>query len=345
MTDADLGNRLARYFAATQPTWRNVTVEGVSRIHGGASRETYRVRLRHQVGEAWASRGIILRRDPTGSLIETDRATEYNAYRAFHGTDVPVPEPLCLELDPRWLDRPFFVMEEIEGCEAGSPFGPSPYGPHAEAIGTQFWSILGAIARADIDAIGLSAHLPKPEEPWRRELDYWEGVIDQDELEPQPILRAAIRHLRRAPPPPPKRLSVVHGDYRRGNFLFDGSGRIRAILDWEMCHLGDPLEDVGWAIDPIWAEDDPGHPGGMIARDQALALWREASGEAIDPAALAWWELFAHVKGMAIWISSGQEYVAGSNQDPVLAFSSWICTDRHDRIIARKLRALEHSAA
>ena len=64
-------------------------------------------------------------------------------------------------------------------------------------------------------------------------------MIDEDELTPQPIARAAIRWLRRSPPPHPRRLSVVHGDYRTGNFLFDAEGRIRAILDWEMCHLGD----------------------------------------------------------------------------------------------------------
>ena len=59
--------------------------------------------------------------------------------------------------------------------------------------------------------------------------------------------------LRRTPPPPAQKISVVHGDYRTGNFLHDGDGVIRGILDWEMAHLGDPLEDLAWALDPLWS--------------------------------------------------------------------------------------------
>ena len=70
----------------------------------------------------------------------------------------------------------------------------------------------------------------------------------------------------------------MHGDYRTGNFLFDGEGNIRAILDWEMAHLGDPLEDLAWALDPLWSHGDPSHPAGTVTREQAIAMWEEASG-------------------------------------------------------------------
>src|SRR4029078_9075954 len=105
----------------------------------------------------------------------------------------------------------------------------------------------------------------------------WEKVIDEDELEPQPIARAAIRWMRRNPPPPAQRISIVHGDYRTGNFLHDGQGRILAILDWEMAHLGDPLEDLGWALDPLWSHHNPAKPAGTIPRERATTT-REAVG-------------------------------------------------------------------
>ena len=73
------------------------------------------------------------------------------------------------------------------------------------------------------------------------------GHVDRNELEPQPIIRAAIRWLRANPPPPPERVSVVHGDYRVGNFLYTKEG-IHGIVDWEMAHLGDPLEDLAWSF-------------------------------------------------------------------------------------------------
>ena len=89
----DLSSRLATYIAAKLPEARDVRVEGLERIHGGASRETYRFRLLYAGSSGDVERGLILRRDPPGSLIDTERANEFNAYRAFHGTVVPVPEP------------------------------------------------------------------------------------------------------------------------------------------------------------------------------------------------------------------------------------------------------------
>ena len=154
--------------------------------------------------------------------------------------------------------------------------------------------------------------------------------------DPEPIVRAAIRWLRRNPPPPPERLAIVHGDYRTGNFLFDEQGRVTAILDWEMCHLGDPLEDLGWALDPLWAGTTPERPGQLLDRTRGLSTWEGASGLTVDQNALRWWEIFAHVKGSAIWISGSREYASGTNHDPVLLISGWLCTARHAEIIAER---------
>lgn len=338
----DFEQRIARYLAHRMPQARDVRVEGVQRFHGGASRETYRLTLRYRVDDRERERGLVVRRDPTSSLIETERQIEFGAYQAFHPTPVPVPEPLHLELDESWLDRPFFVMEEITGCEPGQPLTQDPYGEHRETVGEQFWRILGHIHAREPRDTPLSGMLdaPAPEECWRRELDYWVGVLDEDELEPQPIVRAAIRYLRSNPPPPAQKIAVVHGDYRNGNFLVDDSGEIRAVLDWEMAHLGDPLEDLGWALDPLWSAGDVEHPGGMIARERAIRLWEETSGLKADSAALEWWEVFAHVKGLAIWISSAREFQEGTNEDPVLAISALFCTQAHDLILAMRMAGL-----
>jgi len=337
---SDIGERFAAYLAHRWPQASQIAVTSCERIYGGASRETYRVAVRYREAGAETEQRLILRRDPSSSLIETDRTTEFNAYTAFHGTSVPVPRPIFLELDPRWLERPFFVMEEITGAVSTAKLlGEEPYVRHVEAIGEQKWRILGEIARTDPAAVGLRDKLEAPalDRCWKRELDYWEHVIDEDELAPQPIARAAIRWLRRRPPPPPARLAVVHGDYRTGNFLFDTSGRIRAILDWEMCHLGDPLEDLAWAMDPLWSWPDREHPGRLLPRSRALEIWQAASGVTLDEAAFRWWEVFASVKGLAIWISSGAEFASGRNQDLIMALASWFPTDIHDRVLVERL--------
>ncbi|NWH08276.1 MAG: phosphotransferase family protein [Alphaproteobacteria bacterium] len=334
MSDTDLALRLARYLAETGADGA-VEVFDIKRIHGGASRETYRFKAR-MGGEVHS---LILRRDPVSSLIETERAVEFNAYRAFHGTKVPVPRPIALELTGEWLDRPFFIMEEIQNAQVGSVLAPDPYAPHAQAIGEQFWSILGEIAKSDhaLAALRDGLEAPAPEAAHLRALDHWEKVIDEDEIAPQPIVRAAIRYLRRNPPSPAQRISVVHGDYRTGNFLHDGAGRITAILDWEMAHLGDPLEDLAWALDPLWAHHNPERPAGTLPRAEAIKIWERASGLVAQPAALTWWSLFAMVKGAAIWISSLREFHDGTNTDPVMVFSGLYCLSFHNRLIAATL--------
>jgi len=341
---SDLAARFAAYLAARWTDASSVEVTGVQRIYGGASRETYRTVARVKLPKGIEERRMILRRDPESSLIETERTTEFDAYSAFHGTSVPVPRPLFCEMDPRWLDRPFFVMEEVTGAVSDPKLiAAEPYAAHREKLGEQKWRILGEIAAADPAAIGLGKKLAPvaPVDCWRRELDYWEKVIDEDERTPQPIARAAIRRLHREPPPAPSRVSIVHGDYRTGNFLFDEHGTIRAILDWEMCHLGDPLEDLAWALDPLWSWPDREHPGRLVPREQALAIWSRASGVTIDRRALAWWEIFASLKGLAIWISSGREFADGRNLDLIMVLASWFPTDVHDRVLAERLARLE----
>jgi len=332
-----LAERLEAYLSRTHGQAAQVTM--LSRISGGASRETYKFDAEIG-GEA---KGYILRRDPPGSLIETDRRLEFLAIQSFTGKGVAAPEALALEEDGAELERPFFIMGRIDGGAPGSPFAPDPYGPHGAAIGEQFFGFMGRIAGEPVENLPIleAAEVPKPEDCWRQALDYWAGVIDEDEQHPQPIVRAAIRRLRANPPPPAQKIAVVHGDYRSGNFLQDGAGKIIAVLDWEMAHLGDPLEDLGWACDPLWSL--PGSPtiSGMVGLEDGIAIWERASGLKVDPKAFAWWRLFASVKGQAIWTSAAKEWRDGGFKEPILAFSGWFTARRQDQILAQHLAALE----
>lgn len=339
LTDSEIA-KLTPFLESVIPGARALRIERHFRIHGGASRVTYSLDVVYEAHNGPVSRGLILRRDPEDSLIETERALEFAAYQSFHGR-APVPAPIALVEDAALIGKPFFVMERIEGGAAASPFQVDPYADHRERVAREFFRILGKIAQVDPTETALAriASMPEPSQCWKRELDYWAGVIAEDALEPQPIVAAAIRRLRANPPPAPQRLSVIHGDYRSGNFLHDGTGSILAVLDWEMAHIGDAHEDLAWALDPLWSHFKDDHALGAIPRAEAIALWEEASGLRFDADAFRWWSLFASVKGMAIWLSSSRAYADGKNTDPVLAFSGWYCTVRHDDIIARRLAA------
>lgn len=305
-----------------------VEVAHVEKIFGGASRETYLLNLK----AGGAARDVILRRDPPSSLIDTERQLEFGAYERIFPTDVPVPEPLFLEYDSSWLGQPFSIMAAIPDCQSDVSMLAAE---QKQKLGRQKYQILGRLAKKDPVALGFDAitDMPAAEDCALRQLQYWESVIREDELHPQPIAWAAIRWLHRNLPPAAQQISVVHGDYRTGNFLFNSDAEITAILDWEMCHLGDPLEDLAWSMDPLWSRDEPGLAGRLIAIEDAIAVWESESGLACDRNAFQWWRIFVALKALAIWISSSEDFHAGESKDSILAMAGWVMTDRQNRIL------------
>jgi aminoglycoside phosphotransferase (APT) family kinase protein len=334
--------RLARYIETRLPGASDVVVTALERISGGASRETYRFRLSYREGGQALDRRLILRRDPPASLIDTERRVEFEAYRAFAGSAVPVPRMLWLEEADDALDHPFFIAEELAGFQASPQMlFAGAYDAVLPKVAERKWTILGEIARADPHALGLTSVMEAPalDAAWRRELDHWEAIFDSDEAEPQPIARAAIRWLRANPPPPAQKLSVVHGDYRTGNFLYDEAGEIHGVLDWEMAHLGDPLEDLAWGFNPIW-QFGRGLAGGLVSQDQAIAIWERASGLSADPVALHWWTLFNCVKGQGIWVGSARAFIDGGNKEPIMVYPAWWLLNAQDRAILKVMGRL-----
>ncbi|MEL6387348.1 MAG: phosphotransferase family protein [Pseudomonadota bacterium] len=337
--DPDLAKAFAAYCEARLAGARDVTVTQLSRIHGGASRETYSVDLAFtQTGERVA-KGLIFRRDPPDSLIDTERRIEFAAIRSMTEVSIPVPEAMFLETSEGPLGAPFFVMGRIEGGQALNFSRMDDIDPHRQTVGEQFFTHMGAIAAVPVEGSPLSREIdvPTPENCWRRELAYWANEIRSKQQRPEPIAEAAIRYLEANPPPPAQRLSIVHGDYRTGNFLHDGAGRINAILDWEMAHIGDPYEDLAWATDPFWSGGDLERAAGFLPWPDAIGAWQTASGCTFDPAAFEWWSIFAHVKAIGIWISSARAFASGKNDDPVLAWSGWFTHAAHELTIASRL--------
>ncbi len=327
--------KLACYIASRLPEASDVCVTDFARIAGGASRETFRFVLTYRMNSEKVSRKLILRRDMPSSLLESERRIEFAAYKAFFGTGIPVPEMLWLEEDLVHLDQPFFIAVELSGFEADpNLLQTEAFAPYREEVGRQMWSYLGQIARQDPVALGYGEFvtIPDPADVWRQQLDAWEGVLDDDSVRADPILRAMIRWMRRNPPPPPTKLAVVHGDYRTGNYLYDAQGNIHGILDWEMTHIGDPLEDLGWSLNKIWCYGKDERRGGLLARDKAIRIWEEASGLNADPAAIHWWELLATVKAQALWTSAAHNWINSEKPELIHAFTAWCAINSEDSI-------------
>ena len=323
---------LARFLSAR---WGEpVTITGLKRFHGGSARQTYRFDASAPSGRREA---LVLRRDPPSSLIETDRLAEFRALECFAGGAVPVPEPLACDSGPESFGSPGFLMREVPGGMAAGLLEPEPYGDHAGAIGQQFFTALGHVHAAEPDRAGLPAMAPADAAPAR--LAHWRAAFEADRFRPEPVVEAGFAWLAANLPPPPPRISIVHGDYRSGNFLHDGAGRLLAILDWEMVHPGDALEDLAWACDPLWSNFS-GRPGATCTLAAAVAAWQAASGLVLEAARWRWWRVFAQVQGLVIWISAAREVLDGRSHDPVLMFAGTIPYRFHNHTLAATLERL-----
>lgn len=337
--DAQLAEQFAAYAESQIDGASNMHVTHLTRIHGGASRQTYAIDISYETAQGAVTKELICRRDPPDSLIDTSRKVEFAAIQSMADAGIPAPEALFLEEDTGPLGAPFFVMGRIPVGVAGNPFQISELGEHLSAIGEQVFEYIGKIAAVDPAGSPLAKVIdaPAPDQCWKRELDYWESEIDKHARKPEPIAKAAIRHLRRNPPPPAQKLSIVHGDFRTGNYLHDEAGTVTAVLDWEMAHIGDPYEDLAWACDPLWGGGDLTRAAGLLEWPKAIELWQQHSGCTFDFTGFEWWSIFSHVKAIAIWISSARAYAEGANDDPILAWSGWFTHAAHERIIASRL--------
>jgi len=302
----------------------DVSVSGLYRIPGGASRETWSFDAHWRDNGRDASRGVVLRRDPDASLLVTDRDVEFRVMQAVAAHGVPVPAMCWLETDGAWLDRPFFVMERIDGCETSpSKVLMDPrFLPARDRLAQQFVDILARIHALDWRAAGLGfLGTPSAEaECAMMEIEKWEAVVDRDTLEPQPVLRAAFRWLRHRLPPSPQRIVLVHADYRTGNLLCTPGGDIKGVLDWEMTHLGDPMEDVAWSCIRPWRWLGDERIGGLLEREDFYERYAQATGIDVNEEAVRFWEVLGNVKLAAIFITGARSFCDGRTRSPMMAF-------------------------
>ncbi len=314
--------QIAAYLEERIPGAQGLSVSGVARIPGGASRETWSCDAEWTEGGAPVRRGFIIRRDPTGSLLETDRQVEFRIYQVMAQAGVPVPPVYWMEEDSRHLERPFFVMGRMPGQTApGVLAGPSYPGSRAE-VARQKAEALAAIHRADWRALGVDflGDAPSLEGAAAAEIKRWEEIMRREALEPQPVIEMALRWLKRHQPVAPA-ITVVHGDFRTGNFLYDSDSNITAVLDWEMVHLGDPMEDLAWLNIRSWRVGTE-LAGGLVSRETFYEMYEAAGGFPVDRNSVFFYEVLGNLKLVVIFLTGIRTFVEGRGGDLILAMAA-----------------------
>jgi aminoglycoside phosphotransferase (APT) family kinase protein len=283
--------------------WQSVTV---GLIAAGMSNLTYTV----TPDGASAQDAVILRRPPTGAVLATahDMAREYTVITALGPTDVPVPRTLHLCEDPAVLGAPFYVMERVEGVHVVSeiPAGYADAPEQRRAIGEGLVDVLADLHGVDYRSVGL-AEFGRPEGYLARQVRRWAKQWDATRDRDRPGMDALAARLAETVPPT-QRDAVVHGDYRLDNCLLDPAtpGRIRAVLDWEMSTLGDPLADLALLLVywPQAGEDLPATQSTVTALPgfptRAEVAGRYATRTGLDLSGISWYVGFAYFKFAAI---------------------------------------------
>jgi aminoglycoside phosphotransferase (APT) family kinase protein len=317
--------QLLKYLSSKMPQAKGIAISNVARIPGGASRETWSFDAQWSENGGTVERGFIARRDPTGSLLDSNNDLEFELYTALAGSGIPAPKVNWIERDGAAIDRPFYIMERLPGATDGRTLATSPdYTEARPVIARRKAEILARIHQFDIERIPSLERPVTTAAAARHEVERWEATMRADTLEAQPVLELAFNWLKRHLPPPPERLALVHGDYRTGNFLYEKNGDITGILDWEMAHAGDPIEDVGWVVMKPWRWGGDDRVGGLCKRDEFVRMYEEAGGVKVDPATLKFWEVFSNVKFAIIFITGTKAIVQGKTPDLLLALTGFI---------------------
>jgi aminoglycoside phosphotransferase (APT) family kinase protein len=280
-------------------------------IPGGASRQTFRI--------AGADEPLVLRRDPPGAESSFSAIDlEVRVIDAAAEAGAPVVDVLRHEPSGGRFETAGFLMRGLEGTSVGTRILRREQFERARAeLPAQLAAGLARIHSVDPGEIeglpGLDAA-----DPALAACDFWQEALDAWG-HPQPALEAGLRWLRLNLPSPPPRAVLVHGDFRLGNFIASERG-LEAVIDWELCHAGDPGEDLAWLCVRAWRFGNDGLPvAGMAERTSFLAAYEAAGGTVPEPQRLRWWEAMGNLKWAVICTRQAADHLAGERRSHELA--------------------------
>jgi aminoglycoside phosphotransferase (APT) family kinase protein len=319
-----LGAWIAERLAA-----RDVALEGVEPMSGGSIQENWRVRCRID-GE---SRAFVLRKDAPATIASSrPRWQEYALIKAAYRVGVLVPEPIGFCDDRTVVGAPFALMACVEGVGLGPRIVKDrtlggDRALLAEALGRELAKVHTIRApRADLAFLGR----PEPE-PARAEVAQLRATLDALGAV-RPSIEWGLRWAELHAPPCPAP-TLVHRDFRTGNYMVDGQG-LTAVLDWEFAAWGDPMSDLGWFCAECWRFGRSElEAGGISARADFYRGYEAGSGAAVDDAAVRYWEVVAHLRWAVVALEQGGRHLSGLEPSLELALTGRIVPELETAVL------------
>jgi aminoglycoside phosphotransferase (APT) family kinase protein len=267
------------------------------------------------VVEPAGRRRLVLRAEtyvaPDSPFIDPAMQYRLLGRAAAHG--VPVPDPVFLLDDDDGLGRGF-VMARVDGETVPQRILRSPrFASVVPRLPGVLGEIAGAIHAIPVDEVSFLDTTADSRDPVAAQRDRYDRYD-----EPHPAIELGFRWLEQHRRPPERR-GLVHADFRNGNFIVDESG-VRAVLDWECSHLGDPMEDLAWVCLRSWRFGRPDRPvGGFGYRDDLYAAYEKATGLRPDPDVVRYWEIFGFVRWAVLSVMQGYGHVHEGRSSVVYA--------------------------
>jgi len=310
-------------YLATKLGGDDLRVKEVWQNTEGWSMETFSLALEYSKGGARLEKEIILRRQPVSGLLEPyDVSTEYRVLSAMQETGVAIPETYWYEPDPAVFERPFYAMEKVEGevhfltQQTDPDYRLIPDDEERASLADDFIANLVRIHASDWRSLGLD-FLGDPGPGKGSALgqtEYWEAVIDRAGFRKKPLVTLAVNWLRKNAPENDT-VRLVHGDYRSGNYIYKEK-RIRAILDWEMVHLGDPHEDLVYVMGSLWRSPPPTNwVCHLLTEEEFLKRYEDKAGMRVEKRKLEYFQILLDLKAVGIITTATRAFAANKTPD------------------------------
>ena len=312
MSDVDLS-------AALSTALGGAPVSNLQRLSGGASRQTWSFSA--------GDRPLILQRQRGGDA--RDMTVEVDVLRAAHAGRVAVPAVIASWTGADAVDGPlgtsFMILEHVDG----ETIARKILRDDTFAAARPRLTADCAVALARLHAIDPST---VPALADTDQVELYRAALDAFGR-PHPAFELAFRWLQQNRPTPTRR-SVVHGDFRLGNLMVGPDG-LRAVLDWELAHVGDPLEDLGWLCVKAWRFGSGQPVAGVGSYDQLFDAYERESGTAVDADAVRWWEVLGTLKWGIMCIVQTQSHLSGAARSHELAaIGRRVCENEYDLFLA-----------
>lgn len=332
MKSDELSDRLRDVLRAEldDPT---LEIGDLRRLTGGASRETWAFSVQ---GDEVGRRRFVLQRERPGSPRDAAMELEASLLRAAADAGVPVAPLLRASTDPAELGAGYLISEFVEGETIARKIQRDD--EYADAR-RRFAQDCGR-ALAAVHSIPTSA---APALERTDQVSQYRTVLDEFG-DPHPTFELAFRWLDQHRPEGSGE-SVVHGDFRLGNLMVGADG-LRAVVDWELAHLGDPMEDLGWLCVRAWRFGGPEPVGGLGSYRELFDAYEQASGLPVDPEVVRWWEVLGTLKWGIMCIMQARAHLDGwSRSMELAAIGRRVCENEHDLLLLLAPEALAAAAA